>query len=465
MINIVSSKNVAVEQIKAQYPENSPFHPSKQYPEYTGPIGIEENSIYEGIRQLFIDLEFDKENIGTSKWNPLGDIVHPGQQILIKPNIVLHENYKGFSVDSVITHGSVIRAVTDYVIKALMGSGKIIIGDAPLQQCDFAKANQLSKLVDVVDYYKKNNIPIELIDFRLITSEKSKTGLLSRRAGDPAGFSYIDLSETSALESSGDFKKFRVTNYNPEFMLKHHDHFKHEYIIANSVLMSDVVISIPKLKTHRKAGITGATKNLIGINGHKDCLPHHKTGSKGEGGDEYLTANIFKKVVTKIQEFEDIQKSAFLRFLIKVPKKILHTIISKIAKDKYFEGSWWGNDTIWRTLIDLARILFFWDIKTGKIENEQQRAFFTIVDAVIAGEGEGPLAPTPKYAGLLIGGFNPVAVDIVGARLMGFDYNKIPALANSFKAFANFIANDISVISTDLKFKGQIIKNTEDSFF
>ena len=32
--------------------------------------------------------------------------------------------------------------------------------------------------------------------------------------------------------------------------------------------------SLPKLKTHKKAGITCALKNLIGINGNKEYLPH-----------------------------------------------------------------------------------------------------------------------------------------------------------------------------------------------
>jgi len=32
------------------------------------------------------------------------------------------------------------------------------------------------------------------------------------------------------------------------------------------------------LKLHRKAGITCALKNLIGINGNKEYLPHHRLG-------------------------------------------------------------------------------------------------------------------------------------------------------------------------------------------
>jgi uncharacterized protein (DUF362 family) len=34
---------------------------------------------------------------------------------------------------------------------------------------------------------------------------------------------------------------------------------------------------------------------------------------------------------------------------------------------------------------------------------------------------------------MLLTGFNPVAVDIVGATLMGYDFNKIPQLKQAFQ--------------------------------
>jgi uncharacterized protein (DUF362 family) len=51
---------------------------------------------------------------------------------------------------------------------------------------------------------------------------------------------------------------------------------------------------------------------------------------------------------------------------------------------------------------------------------------FILVDGIIAGEEEGPLYPASKQCGLLLAGYNPVAVDLVCSRIMGFDYNKIP---------------------------------------
>ena len=34
----------------------------------------------------------------------------------------------------------------------------------------------------------------------------------------------------------------------------------------------------------------------------------------------------------------------------------------------------------------------------------------------------------PKPTGLLVGGFNPVAVDLACIRMMGYDYHKIPLM-------------------------------------
>ena len=41
------------------------------------------------------------------------------------------------------------------------------------------------------------------------------------------------------------------------------------------------------------------------------------------------------------------------------------------------------------------------------------------------------MRPTPRAAGLLVAGSHPAAVDIVCARIMGFDEAKIPLLKNA----------------------------------
>jgi uncharacterized protein (DUF362 family) len=52
----------------------------------------------------------------------------------------------------------------------------------------------------------------------------------------------------------------------------------------------------------------------------------------------------------------------------------------------------------------------------------------TIIDGVLAGEGEGPLAPTDVALGAILAGTDPVAVDLLAVRLMGFDEQKLAKL-------------------------------------
>jgi hypothetical protein len=117
----------------ALYPVAAPFHPSEPYPEYPFlEISTERNHAYEMVRDCLTLLEYDKHHVGLRKWNPLDQIVRPGDLVLVKPNLIKEAHqFDQSEWQSVMTHGSIIRAVTDYVILALKGRGKIIIADAP----------------------------------------------------------------------------------------------------------------------------------------------------------------------------------------------------------------------------------------------------------------------------------------------------------------------------------------------
>lgn len=53
---------------------------------------------------------------------------------------------------------------------------------------------------------------------------------------------------------------------------------------------------------------------------------------------------------------------------------------------------------------------------------------FALLDGVIGMEGDGPTAGTPKELGVVIGGFNPHAVDLAACRLMSLRPERVPAL-------------------------------------
>src|SRR5438552_1696607 len=124
---------------EASYPTPCPFHPEQAYPEY--PFGAANisapNPVYEAVRQGLALLGLDRPRYGTREWNPLGDVVAPGDKVVIKPNFVMHYNHGGGPLEAVVTHPSVLRAVIDYVSIALQGRGRIVVADAPQSDCRF----------------------------------------------------------------------------------------------------------------------------------------------------------------------------------------------------------------------------------------------------------------------------------------------------------------------------------------
>ena len=241
----------------------------------------------------------------------------------------------------------------------------------------------------------------------------------------------VDLGKDSLLEPvAHDYENFRVTNYDPAALQKHHRPGRHEYCVSRRILEADVILNVAKLKSHRKAGMTGCLKNLVGINGHKSFLPHHRRGPASQGHDEYPRANALKSVRTTIEELRDVASSRGSQVLFSVLHKIPDLVLA--FGDRISEGSWFGNDTLWRTILDLNRIARYAD-RDGRIKSSPQRRIFCVVDAVTAGEGEGPLEPSDLRCGAVFAGTNPLAVDAAAARFMGLTVDEIPQLKQGFE--------------------------------
>ena len=102
--------------------------------------------------------------------------------------------------------------------------------------------------------------------------------------------------------------------------------------------------------------------------------------------------------------------------------------------DRARNGNWWGNDTIWRTTIDLNKVFYRGDA-TGRLGTPSRRVL-NVYDGVVAGEGDGPMAPSPRPIGLLAAGEDGVATDVVVAWLMGFDWRRIPVLRHALGTLA-----------------------------
>ena len=52
-------------------------------------------------------------------------------------------------------------------------------------------------------------------------------------------------------------------------------------------------------------------------------------------------------------------------------------------------GGWYGNDTVWRMVLDLNRILIYGN-PDGSMSDTPRRVFYSLTDALICGEGEWP---------------------------------------------------------------------------
>lgn len=429
----MDSKVVIVKTDIFEYYRESPFRPSIKYPETPfEDVSSGNNHVYDMVRETFRLMGYDSSNYGTAEWNPLGELIKPGNTVVLKPNMVMDVNgIEEEGTDCLYTQPCIVAAVIDYVVIALKGSGIIIVGDAPMQECKFDRLVEESGYLRLIEYLKQKlkgtGIEVSIVDFRELRST-SKRGIRYSEIGkyeySGLGATIVDLGDDSefAGQSGYTYENIRITNYDPALLKQHHNSKVNEYKVSREILNADVIINMPKPKVHRKGGVTIALKNLVGINCRKEYLPHHTNGSIEEGGDEYLHRSWVKKMVNF---FED-KRNYHMQTTRKYKKALIFRYLGSAAthlsnivdKDNYQEGSWYGNDTISRTLVDLNKILLYAD-KNGNMQDTKQRKVLILADMIISGEKEGPVCPSPKNVGMIAAGEDPVCFDEAIATLMG----------------------------------------------
>jgi len=448
-MGLLSDCRVALIREAPRYSSNPPYHPSEVFPEWFGkPTQSQDNPAYRAVRRVLGTLGLDSSNFNTPAWNPLRGLVNPGNTVLLKPNFVYHRNLltgEGLTdTNSLVTHGSVIRAVMDYVAKALSGDGRIIIGDCPIQGAIWSEVIELTGLNPVANYFRQAfpDVEVTFKDYRLATANIAGDRVLERVVKEKAFEQYyeVDLKERSLLIPLMDGKcEFGVSQYPRHRMRSAHTPTTNKYLFPKELMGADVIINLPKLKTHMKAGVTISLKNLVGINGHKDYLPHFRFGSPKSGGDEFQNMNWLDNIRSWTAHKEWEYDGGPLKLALSYAGSICEFANRKLAGLKALEasvdgGSWYGNDTLWRTVLDINRAFFYFDCERESIVDQvvRERKYMTIVDGLIVGEKESPLAPSPRECGLMLAGFNPVAVDSVGAAMLGFDIHKIPQINRAF---------------------------------
>lgn len=367
--------------------------------------------------------------------------VRQGDTVILKPNWVSESHkYRPDDWEYVITHPAVITAVLWKVLDRLSGAGRIIITDGPQTDTSFEKLIAHYPVAAWHNVAKNHGVAIEVIDLR-DHEWTMKDGIVVERQvlpGDPSGKTEVMLKgETSEFWGHAKSKRgYYGADYNRDETNRAHDGYNNRYSVSRTVLEADVLINLPKLKTHRKAGITCCLKNLVGINTYKNYLPHHSEGGPGEGGDQFPADTAKARIEGPLMAF--LKQNVLKRPLMARLLSPLNYAGKKVFGDTRRvtrSGNWYGNDTIWRMILDLNKVLFYANpdgtMREGTFVNAKR--YIGVVDAILAGEGHGPLSPDPVKMGYLFCGTNPVAIDAVSSAFMGFDPLKIPTISRAFQ--------------------------------
>lgn len=134
----------------------------------------------------------------------MGRYVKPGQKVLIKPNLLSGKSPE----KAVTTHPEIVRQV---ILMAQQAGGLVSVGDSP----------GVGKPATVA----------------------AKCGILAVVEETGASFTPFDKSR-------------QISSVGGTF---------HQLEVASEALAADVIINLPKLKTHQMMGYTGAVKNMFGL--------------------------------------------------------------------------------------------------------------------------------------------------------------------------------------------------------
>lgn len=450
-----ASRRVAVWQgVPGPYPAWAPFDPTP------------DNSLYRGVEQCWRLAGLDPAGQDRPGWNPLGDYIARGETVLLKPNWVkaVHPREGALGADawqSVVTHPSVVRAVADYCFRATGPQGQVIVADAPQTDSSWAAIESRLALESLRLEYLRRGLNLEILDLRQ-EEWRLEGGVVAERRrlpGDPQGYVAFNLAAGSEFAGHAGAGRYYGADYDDRTVNRHHSGGRHEYLLARSAVAADVVISLPKLKTHKKTGITAGLKNLVGVNGDKNWLPHHTECGWNAPGDERPAQGRR----AELRRIAERQAAAWLRrATLRWPAAAahVHACLRRTGETLFGEtervirsGNWSGNDTCWRMCLDLNKLIFYGrpDGTLRRPGPAARKRYLVLADGWIAGEGPGPMNPDPVHASLLLFGAHPASVDAAACVLMGFDPERVPLVRQAFRAehfrLAEWDWRDVEMVS------------------
>ena len=383
----------------------------------------EEERNIEQLRRIYQNHDLLYSSVKGLLFSHLSRENFEGKKVLLKPNLV-KQNEKPDDEICLFTHPNLILATLRVILEQSPKS--IVVGDAPIQDCHWERMLHKDfyyKIQALSDEYK---VPISVRDFRKVVFD-SATNTFGQSKRVDSDYLIIDTGSRSLLEPIT--KKninFRVTNYDPDRMKKSHAKGMHKYCIAKEVFEADIVITMPKTKTHRMACLTNSLKILVGINGDKDYLPHHRIGSKSQGGDCYKSFSLLRTCSEYLLDFANRRRGREIyRYAWKISDILWR--LSNPNDEVTVNAGWYGNDTVWRMVMDLNLIVNY-GRADGSIADTPQRVIYTLCDGIVGGQGSGPLHPDPLPLGILSFSNDSYLMDEVMGYLFKLRIEKIPLL-------------------------------------
>jgi uncharacterized protein (DUF362 family) len=400
--------------------------------------------------------------------------INPNDWVIIKPNLVKQSKETDpLEWESVITSSKLIELVCKDVCQKLKGTGRVTICDAPQTDSSFS---QIAAKLDLFGIAKRATerygVPVEIVDLRNEewTNEEGVIIQRNKLEGDPNGAIAFNLGKDSLFYGHSGEGKYYGADYDAGVVNSHHTGERQEYLICGTPILADVFINLPKLKTHKKTGVTLNLKNLVGINADKNWLPHHTDGSPRNGGDE------FPELTTK-RKLEQISVKIARKIALNLPyigpkiaQKLRKAGTSAFGDGKQVirSGNWYGNNTTWRMVLDLNRCLLFGN-PDGTLRQDNSKRYYSLIDGIVGMEGSGPMQGDPIRCDIVIGGSDPVAVDMVAARVMGFDWRKIPVIREAFNLtslpITSLQPSDVNVVSDIPEWNGNFLEIENKKFF
>src|SRR5215203_3897605 len=189
-------------------------------------------AIARAVERLGSHLGWAREGKGA-----FGNLIPAGARVLIKPNFVLHHNQSDGGMDPMITHQSVVKAVARAALQT--DAAEVVVGDAPIQTCDFAALLETTGLGAWAETVKQTDTRFKGVkDFRRTTARYVNGVRVAEENVLPEeDFVLFDLGPDSLLEPITDEKDdFRVTCYDPRLMAKTHGKGRHRYLVAKDVI-------------------------------------------------------------------------------------------------------------------------------------------------------------------------------------------------------------------------------------